>query len=107
MTEQNKTRRQKLEEFLTKNPNDAFSRYGIALECVKEGDLAAAEAHFRTLIETNPEYVPGYQMYAQTLAQNERSDDAKAILAQGIAAAIRQGNQHARSEMEGLLSELS
>jgi predicted Zn-dependent protease len=107
MTEQNKTRRQKLEEFLTKNPGDAFSRYGIALECVKEGDLAAAEAHFRTLIETNPEYVPGYQMYAQTLAQNERSDDAKAILAQGIAAAIRQGNQHARSEMEGLLSELS
>ena len=107
MTEQNKTRRQKLEEFLTKNPNDAFSRYGVALECVKEGDLAAAEAHFRTLIETNPEYVPGYQMYAQTLAQNERSDDAKAVLAQGIAAAIRQGNQHARSEMEGLLSELS
>jgi len=107
MTEQNKTRRQKLEEFLTKNPGDAFSRYGIALECVREGDLAAAEAHFRALIETNPDYVPGYQMYAQTLAQNERSEDAKAVLTQGIAAAIRQGNQHARSEMEGLLSELS
>ncbi|HVM74796.1 MAG TPA: tetratricopeptide repeat protein [Candidatus Saccharimonadales bacterium] len=101
-----KSRRQKLEEFLTKNPNDAFSRYGIALECVKEGDIAAAETHFRALIETNPDYVPGYQMYAQTLAQNERGEDAKAILEKGIAAAIRQGNQHARSEMEGLLSEL-
>ena len=101
-----KSRRQKLEEFLAKNPNDAFSRYGVALECVKEGDLAAAETHFRTLIETNPDYVPGYQMYAQTLAQNERAGDAKAILEKGIAAAIRQGNQHARSEMEGLLSEL-
>jgi len=107
MSEQSKTRRQKLEEFLAKNPNDAFSRYGIALECVKEGDLAAAEGHFRQLIETNPDYVPGYQMYAQTLAQNERGEDAKAILAQGIAAAIRHGNQHARSEMEGLLSELA
>lgn len=106
MTEQNKTRRQKLEEFLAKNPGDAFSRYGVALECVREGDLAAAEAHFRKLIETNPDYVPGYQMYAQTLAQNERGEDAKAILTQGIAAAMRQGNQHARSEMEGLLSEL-
>jgi len=107
MVEQNRTRRQKLEEFLTKNPNDAFSRYGIALECVKEGDSAAAESHFRTLIETNPDYVPGYQMYAQTLVQNERREDAKAILTQGIQTAIRQGNQHARSEMEALLSELS
>lgn len=107
MSEQNKTRRQKLEEFLAKNPNDAFSRYGIALECVREGDLAAGETHFRKLIETNPDYVPGYQMYAQTLAQNERAEDAKAVLNQGIAAAIRAGNQHARSEMEGLLAELS
>ena len=106
MTEQRKTRRQKLEEFLAQNPNDAFSRYGIALECVREGDLAAAESHFRTLIQTNPDYVPGYQMYAQTLAQHQRSEDAKAILAQGIQAAIRQGNQHARSEMEGLLDTL-
>jgi predicted Zn-dependent protease len=106
MSEQNKTRRQKLEEFLIRNPNDAFSRYGIAMECVREGDLPAAESHFRALIQSNPDYVPGYQMYAQTLAQNDRAADAKAVLAQGIESAIRQGNQHARSEMEALLSEL-
>ena len=106
MTEQKKTRRQKLEEFLAQNPSDAFSRYGIALECVREGDLAAAEVHFRALLQRNPDYVPGYQMYAQTLAQNDRAEDAKAILVQGIQAAIRQGNQHARSEMEGLLQTL-
>jgi len=106
MTEQNKTRRQKLEEFLAKNPNDTFSRYGLALECVKAGDLPAAEFHFRALIEVDPDYVPGYQMYAQTLAENERGEEAKAILAQGIQAAARSGNQHARSEMEGLLEQL-
>lgn len=106
MSEQNKTRRQKLEEFLAKNPNDAFSRYGMALECVREGDLAGAESHFRSLIQSNPDYVPGYQMYAQMLAENERGEDAKTILAQGIQAAIRQGNAHARSEMEGLLDQL-
>jgi len=106
MTDQKKTRRQKLEEFLAQNPNDAFSRYGLAMECAREGDLAAAESHFRMLIESNPNYVPGYQMYAQTLAQNERRNDAKSVLAQGIEAAIRQGNQHARSEMETLLAEL-
>jgi predicted Zn-dependent protease len=106
MTEQNKSRRQKLEEFLAKNPNDAFSRYGMALECVREGDLPSAESHFRTLLEGNPDYVPGYQMYAQALAQANRADDAKSVLTQGIQAAIRQGNQHARAEMEGLLEQI-
>jgi len=106
MTEQNKTRRQKLEDFLAKNPNDAFTRYGIALECVREGDLPSAESHFKTLLQSNPDYVPGYQMYAQTLAQNQRPDDAKSVLTEGIKAAIRQNNQHARSEMEGLLMQL-
>lgn len=106
MSEQSKSRRQKLELFLATNPHDAFALYGIALECVKEGDLAGAETHFQTLIRSNPDYVPGYQMYAQTLAQNDRGEEAKPILAQGIQAAIRQGNQHARSEMEALLSDL-
>ena len=106
MTEQNKTRRQKLEAFLTQNPEDAFTRYGIALECLRENDLAGAEVHFKALLRANPDYVPGYQMYAQTLAEHNRADEAKALLNSGIAAAIRQGNQHARSEMEGLLMQL-
>jgi len=107
MSEQKKTRRQKLEEFLATNPNDAFTLYGLALECMNVGDTASAEAYFRSLLQSNPDYVPGYQMYAQTLAQNERPDDAKIILQQGIQAATRAGNQHARSEMEALLSDLS
>jgi predicted Zn-dependent protease len=106
MTEQNKSRRQKLEHFLVQNPDDAFSRYGIALECLREGDISAAETHFKTLLEANPDYVPAYQMYAQTLAQHNRAEEAKALLSRGIAAANRQGNQHARSEMEGMLAQL-
>ena len=107
MTDLKKTRRQKLEEFLAKNPNDAFTLYGIALECINSGDLSSAESHFRSLLQSNPDYVPGYQMYAQTLAQQDRRDEARSILTRGIDAATRSGNQHARSEMEGLLAELS
>jgi predicted Zn-dependent protease len=106
MPEQNKSRRQKLEDMLAKNPDDAFARYGAAMACVTEGDLPAAESHFKTLLESNPDYVPGYQMYAQTLAQNDRAEEARTLLAKGIQAATRQGNQHARSEMEGLLATL-
>jgi len=107
MTDQKKSRRQKLEEFLANNPNDAFSRYGIALACMQEGDLVAADTHFRALLESNPDYVPGYQMYAQMLAQNNRTEEAKSALSKGIQSAIRQGNQHARCEMETLLTELA
>jgi len=106
MTDQKKSRRQKLEEYVAQNPNDTFSRYGLALESLKEGDKAAAEAQFRTLIENDADYVPGFQMYAQMLAQEERREEARTILTAGIAAATRTGNAHARSEMEGLLSEL-
>jgi predicted Zn-dependent protease len=107
MTEQNKTRRQKLEEFLAQNPNDAFTRYGIALDCFRQGDLAAADLHFKALVQNNPDYVPAYQMYAQMLAQNERVDEAKSVLSKGIESATRQGNQHARSEMESHLADLN
>lgn len=106
MTEPTKTRREKLEAMLAQNPNDAFTLYGLALEYVNAGDFPTAEPYFRRLLAANPDYVPGYQMYAQNLAQQDRPEDAKALLAQGIQAAIRAGNQHARSEMEALLSDL-
>ena len=106
MRDQKKTRRQKLEEFLAANPADAFSRYGIALDCFREGDIRAADQHFRALLENNSEYVPAYLMYGQMLSQNDRRDEAKIVLSRGIEAAVRVGNQHARSEMENLLSEL-
>jgi predicted Zn-dependent protease len=106
MTEQNKTRRQKLEEFLLENPSDAFTRYGIALDCFRQGDLATADMHFKTLLQNNPDYVPTYQMYAQMLVQNEQLEEARRVLTTGIERATKQGNMHARSEMEGQLSEL-
>ena len=107
MTDQNKTRRQKLEQFLAENPNDAFARYGVALDCFRQGDLATADIHFKTLLDRNPDYVPAYQMYAQMLAQTERVEEAKSVLDRGIECATKQGNGHARSEMEGQLAELA
>jgi len=107
MTEQKKSRRQLLEEFVTKEPNDAFSRYGLALECSNTGDAANADLHFRELLQRNIEYVPGYLMYAQFLAKQSRTNEARAVLNTGITVAARKGDNHARSEMEALFSELS
>jgi len=107
MAEQKKSRRQTLEEFVAQKPDDAFSRYGLAIECMNSGDAAAADQHFRALFERNPDYVPGYLMYAQFLAREQRAPEARQVLSSGIAAATKAGNQHARSEMEALFNELA
>jgi thioredoxin-like negative regulator of GroEL len=107
MTEQKKTRRQMLEEFVARKPDDAFSRYGLAMECMNSGDPAAADQHFRALLQSNADYVPAYLMYAQLLVRETRPDEARTVLSSGISAADRKGDQHARSEMEGLLSEIA
>jgi cytochrome c-type biogenesis protein CcmH/NrfG len=107
MTEQKKTRRQMLEEFVAKKPDDAFSRYGLAMECMNSGDPSAADGHFRNLLDQNADYIPAYLMYAQLLARESRNDEARQVLSKGIAAAAKKGDEHARSEMETLLSELA
>jgi thioredoxin-like negative regulator of GroEL len=107
MSEQKKSRRQMLEEFVATKPDDAFSRYGLAMECVNSGDPAAADKHFRALLQRNAEYVPAYLMYAQLLVRESRGEEARKVLSSGIAAADKKGDQHARSEMEGLLSEIA
>ena len=107
MAEQNKTRRQRLEEFVAKSPDDAFSRYGLALECMNSGDTAAADNHFRILLERNADYVPAYLVYGQLLAREARKEEARQVLSRGMDAAVKKGDQHARSEMETLLLELS
>jgi predicted Zn-dependent protease len=106
MTEPKKTRRQMLEEFVAKRPDDAFSRYGLAMECMNSGDTAAADQQFRELLNRNADYVPAYLMYAQMLSRESRVDDACRILVDGINQASAKGDGHARSEMESLLAEL-
>lgn len=95
-----------LSEILAANPADAFARYGLAMEYSKAGDIEHALAEFKTLLEKNPDYTPGYFMAAQTLAGAERIDEAKRMLVDGIASARRTGNQHAQSEMTAMLEEL-
>jgi len=107
MTDQKKTRRQMLEEFVAKKPDDAFSRYGLAMECMNSGDPSAADGHFRALIGFNADYIPAYLMYGQLLARESRNEEARQVLSKGIAAAAKKGDEHARSEMEAFLGDLA
>jgi tetratricopeptide (TPR) repeat protein len=96
-----------LSQILAANPNDTFARYGLAMELVGQHKIEEALAEFDRCIQINPDYVPAYQMSAQTLAANGNPELAIARLHHGIAAANRTGNQHALAEMESLREELT
>jgi predicted Zn-dependent protease len=95
-----------LNEILAQNANDAFARYGLAMEYSNAGEVERAMEEFSKLLSAHPDYTAGYFMAAQTLAKAERNDEAKKMLADGIASARRAGNAHAQSEMEAMLEEL-
>lgn len=95
-----------LSEILTAHPEDAFARYGLAMEYSKAGQIEQAMQEFKTLIEKNPDYTPAYFMAAQALANANRIDEAKRWLVDGISSARRTGNAHAQSEMTAMLEEL-
>jgi len=95
-----------LSEILSQNPNDAFARYGLAMEYSKAGEVERALGEFNQLLSAHPDYTAGYFMAAQTLVQAGRNEQAKNMLANGIASAQRTGNDHARAEMEALQAEL-
>jgi predicted Zn-dependent protease len=96
-----------LTQVLEQNPSDAFARYGLAMAHLSDGRTDAALTEFDTLIQHNPEYVPAYQMSAQTLAKLGRSSEAAERLRHGITTAIRHGNAHAASEMQAMLDDLA
>jgi len=95
-----------LNEILSQNPDDAFARYGLAMEHSKAGEVERALEEFGKLLSTHPDYTAGYFMAAQTLVSANRIDEARKMLVEGISSARRTGNSHAQSEMTTLLDEL-
>jgi hypothetical protein len=97
-----------IEAMLAEDPEDAFLRYGLAMEHASAGDDATSVEVLRDLINrtsANP-YIPAYLMAGQALVRLDRVPDACAILRQGIAAAAKAGNTHAQGEMQGLLDSI-
>jgi tetratricopeptide (TPR) repeat protein len=106
MTQTQKSRREMLEQFLAAKPDDAFARYGLALECAKLGDDTAANNHFTKLLHEHPSYVAGYLQFGQLLARLGRLDEARKTLSDGIVIAQKAGDIHARDEMQSALTQL-
>ncbi|HEY1191290.1 MAG TPA: hypothetical protein VGE74_26890 [Gemmata sp.] len=97
-----------IEALLAEDPNDAFLRYGLAMEHASAGDDAECVTVLRDLIARTAAdpYVPAYLQCGQALVRLDRTDEACAVLRQGAEVAGRARDFHAQSEMQGLLSSL-
>ncbi|HEX4004652.1 MAG TPA: hypothetical protein VHX60_00605 [Acidobacteriaceae bacterium] len=95
-----------LKEILEQDPQNAFARYGLAMEFAGRGETETALAEFDRLLADHPDYTAGYFMSAQTLAKARRETEAKQRLTEGIGSARRTGNQHALREMQAMLDDL-
>lgn len=100
------SRREKIEALLAAEPNDAFLRYGLAVEYDNEGRHDESIALFESLTRDSPPHVPSFFRGAQLLVRLDRVNEARDWLRRGIEEARRQGDLHAAGEMGELLASL-
>lgn len=96
-----------LREIVESKPDDAFARYGLAMELSKYGDPAEAWKHFEYLLTHHPDYSPTYYHAGAFLVSQGRREEAQRILAKGVEVTGRQGNLHAQSELQAALEQLA
>lgn len=99
-------RLQQIQAWLAETPDDAELRYALAMEYRSLGEDDRTAVELKKLIADQPQYVASYLMLAQTLVKLVRDDEAKDVLRRGVQAAKQAGNDHAMSELQGMLESL-
>jgi predicted Zn-dependent protease len=91
---------------VAERPDEPFARYSLAMAYRSVGKDDDAAREFAELARRRPEYVPTYLMHGQVLEALGRRAEAAHAYEEGIAAAGRAHNDHARSELEQALEVL-
>lgn len=99
-------RLQQLLKMLEREPDDAFLLYGAAMEHKKAGRPAEAIDYLRRTIAADALYCYAFYQLGQVYEAEGKVAEAKKAYEDGITAAIRKGDAHAKSELESALSML-
>lgn len=99
----NSERLEKLQQMLTREPNDTFLLYGIALEYKKLHDQQSALKFLNRVIDIDPGYCYAYHQKGLVFESLEDVESAKQAYRDGILAAQKKGDAHAQSEIEQAL----
>lgn len=96
----------KLAGFLKKNPNDSFSKFALALELNKIGEVSKARILFESILEQDPGYLGVYYHLGKLYESTGRVAEAKKMYSDGITIAKQQENEKTRIELAEALEIL-
>jgi tetratricopeptide (TPR) repeat protein len=91
---------------LASDPDDVFLNFGLAMELAKTARYEESLARFARVIELDADYIVAYFQKAKTILRMGDREGTKQALAEGISRAAACGDQHAKAEMEQMLSTL-
>jgi tetratricopeptide (TPR) repeat protein len=95
-----------LRELLAEMPDDAFTRYALAMELRQADRLEEAMAEFRALLERSPEYTAAYLMAGQCAQDLGDRAEAARIFRLGVEVCARAGEKHAGAKCAEALADL-
>lgn len=99
-------RMRQLQLMLQRQPNDPFLLYGLALEYKKAGDPANALQYLQRVTQNDPNYCYAYFQCGMVYESQGNTDAAKQSYREGVEAAERSGDAHAREELSAALEML-
>ena len=103
MSQATTDRMRQLQEMLRREPDDTFLLYGIALEYKKAGDNAKAIEYLDRVIRIDPGYCYAYHQRGLAYESEGDVESAKRSYREGMEAARKKGDEHARQEIETAL----
>ena len=106
MSDATTPRMRQLQQMLQRQPDDPFLLYGVAMEYKKANQPDKALEFFSEVLRRDPNYCYAYYQKAQVHESLGDAGSAKRALRDGLDAADRSGDGHARSELEAALALL-
>ena len=92
--------------FLSKDPQDAFTRYSIAYEYLGLENHKEAAKHFRLLLEEHPDYLGAFYHYGACLLALNKRDEAESIFETGMTKARAARDTHALAELQSAYNNM-
>ncbi len=96
-------RMQQLQKMLEREPTDTFLLYGLALEYKKAGDAPRAIQFLDRVIQLDPGYCYAYHQRGLIHEDTGNIEAAKKSYREGITAAAKKGDAHAKDEIQAAL----
>lgn len=97
---------ERIQEMLKTSPGDNFLRHALALEYIKLGNDAEAEAIFKVILTASPDYVGSYYHLAKLLERSGNKQEAINWYEQGMQSAKKLNDVHAYNELQRAYEDL-